>query len=278
MALIETKRDDIRDLSGVHLFHNGMSNCSQRVRLALCEKGVSYESHHIDLQKHENLSPDFRMLNPNAVVPVLVHDGRTYIESNDIIAYIDEQFDGPPLWPVDPTHHKVTEELLARSAKLQSSLKLLTFEFLLKPIAKKGVADARRKQAVLRDKTRNQFVQDFSSPSGFTRQQITTEVGELTLALEHLESALGQTRWLNGPDFGLADISWLPNVHRAVAMKYPLDRFSKIAQWYRITSNRSCFKNSISRFEPNPALAFMGIYTGYRAIRGTAISAFIRDW
>lgn len=160
MALIETKRDDIRNLTGVHLFHNGMSNCSQRVRLALCEKGVSSESHHIDLQKHENLTPKFRLFNPNAVVPVLVHDGRTYIESSDIVTDIDEQFDGLSLWPADPSRRQVTEELMVRSAKLQSCLKLLTFEFLLKQIAKNGAADTLREQT--------------SAPTHALRRQIAT--------------------------------------------------------------------------------------------------------
>jgi Glutathione S-transferase, N-terminal domain len=41
-------------------------------------------------------------LNPNGVVPTLVHDGRVIIESTLIIEYLDESFPDPPLMPSDP--------------------------------------------------------------------------------------------------------------------------------------------------------------------------------
>ena len=41
-------------------------------------------------------------LNPNAVVPTLVHDGKVIIESTVIMHYVDEVFPGPSLLPSDP--------------------------------------------------------------------------------------------------------------------------------------------------------------------------------
>lgn len=67
MPQIETIRADIGALQAVHLYHNHMSNCSQRVNLALCEKGVDYVSHHTDLQRQENLTAKFCALNPKKV-------------------------------------------------------------------------------------------------------------------------------------------------------------------------------------------------------------------
>ncbi|PJI86470.1 glutathione S-transferase [Yoonia maricola] len=274
MAEIETKRDDIRQLRGVHLFHNDMSNCSQRVRLALCVKGVAYESHPIDLQKHENLTPEFRALNPKAVVPVLVHDGRTYIESNDIVAYVEDMFDDPLFWPDDAERRAITQDLLARSADLQSSLKLLTYEFLLKPVAKRNAAKVQAKQAPIKDTARERFIRDFASRDGFSFAQITAATTAVKAAFDHLEDLLSQSPFLKGADFGLADISWLPNVHRALAMKYPLAGFPKVAEWYQSARKRRCFREAIIDFEPAPVVLFMKAYAAYRALRGTGISAF----
>src|SRR5262249_6058822 len=42
----------------------------------------------IDLAKMEHATPEYQSINPNGLVPTLIHDGRTYIESIDIIQYL----------------------------------------------------------------------------------------------------------------------------------------------------------------------------------------------
>src|SRR6202021_1035874 len=47
-------------------------------------------------------------LNPNGVVPTLVHDGNVICESSLILYYIDEAFPNPPLMPTTPVaRHRV---------------------------------------------------------------------------------------------------------------------------------------------------------------------------
>jgi len=41
-------------------------------------------------------------LNPNAVVPTLIHDGQVVIESSVILYYLDEAFPENPLMPTAP--------------------------------------------------------------------------------------------------------------------------------------------------------------------------------
>jgi hypothetical protein len=83
------------------LHHAWRSSASRRVRLCLEEKGLAYESHPVDLAKMEHHTPEYLRLNPNGVIPALVHDGRALHESGTICEYIDEAFDGPPLRPDD---------------------------------------------------------------------------------------------------------------------------------------------------------------------------------
>lgn len=65
----------------LELYHNAASTCSQKVRLILAEKGLSYERHAVDLISGEQHDPDYVRLNPNHVVPTLVHDAAVLAES-----------------------------------------------------------------------------------------------------------------------------------------------------------------------------------------------------
>lgn len=72
------------------LYHYGESLCSQMVRLALEEKQISYVSHHMHLElTGENLSRAFKKINPNVVVPVLIHNDAPLYNSWEIIRYLD---------------------------------------------------------------------------------------------------------------------------------------------------------------------------------------------
>jgi glutathione S-transferase len=70
------------------LYHGRTSVCSLKARLALAEKGVDFDSELLTL-RGDQFDPAYMRLNPNAVVPTLVHDGQVIIESTVIMHYID---------------------------------------------------------------------------------------------------------------------------------------------------------------------------------------------
>src|SRR5215469_2322740 len=86
----------------LYLYQGSTSVCSVKVRLALAEKGLAYGGEVLDLQRGDQHRPDYAKLNPNEVVPTLVHDGKIIIESTLIIEYLDEAFPTPALMPGDP--------------------------------------------------------------------------------------------------------------------------------------------------------------------------------
>lgn len=79
------------------LYHNDMSVCAAKVRTVLAEKGAAWEGVHMDLRAGDTQKHDYLKLNPNAVVPTLVHDGRVIIESTVICEYLDDAFPQNPL-------------------------------------------------------------------------------------------------------------------------------------------------------------------------------------
>src|SRR3984957_5101709 len=81
------------------LHHGWRSSASRRVRLCLEEKGLAYEGHVVDMLKMEHHTPEYLKINPNGVIPTLIHDGRPLHESGTICEYLDECWPEPPLRP-----------------------------------------------------------------------------------------------------------------------------------------------------------------------------------
>jgi len=81
------------------------SSASYRVRIALNLKGLTYETVPVHLLKDggQQLTPAFRQLNQDGLVPVLVtNDGQSLTQSLAIIDYLEETCATPALLPSDP--------------------------------------------------------------------------------------------------------------------------------------------------------------------------------
>jgi glutathione S-transferase len=72
------------------------------VRAVLLEKGLEWTTRIVDLTRMEQKRPEYLALNPNGVVPTLVHGERVIYESNVITEYLDDVFPTPRLYPRDP--------------------------------------------------------------------------------------------------------------------------------------------------------------------------------
>lgn len=86
----------------ITLYHDVPSSNSDRVKIALAEKHLSWEGVRIRLANREQKSPEFLKLNPYGKIPVLVEDGKVLFESCIINEYLDEKYPDPPLMPKDP--------------------------------------------------------------------------------------------------------------------------------------------------------------------------------
>ena len=72
------------------LYNAPQSTCSQRVRFVLNAKKLAFDEHRLDLFSGDQLKPDYLAINPNVVVPTLVHGGAVIIDSAVIMEYLDE--------------------------------------------------------------------------------------------------------------------------------------------------------------------------------------------
>jgi maleylacetoacetate isomerase len=86
------------------------SSAAFRVRIALNLKGLSYDTVPVHLLKNggEQLSDDYRKLNPDGLVPAFVdeasgaNDAKALTQSLAIMEYLDEAYPTPALLPATP--------------------------------------------------------------------------------------------------------------------------------------------------------------------------------
>ena len=85
----------------VILLDHAYSPPAVRVRIALKEKGIAFESKQEDFSNKSSLLLE---MNPvHKQIPVLIHNGKPICESLIIVEYIDEVWnDKSPLLPTDP--------------------------------------------------------------------------------------------------------------------------------------------------------------------------------
>lgn len=98
------------------LYSYWRSSAAHRVRIALNLKGLSYQITpvHLVRQGGEQHSEAFRAINPQGLVPVLVHKGQVLTQSLAICEYLDECFEPYPLLPA-----RSLERARVRSMALQ---------------------------------------------------------------------------------------------------------------------------------------------------------------
>jgi glutathione S-transferase len=86
-----------------------------RVRIALAEKRIEYETVEVDLDDRPAWIYE---KNPLGRVPVLEEDTFLLAESAVIDEYLDDRYPDPPLWPADPADRALGRMLVFRFDEL----------------------------------------------------------------------------------------------------------------------------------------------------------------
>jgi RNA polymerase-associated protein len=84
----------------VLLYEHPVSPYAQKVKIALAEKGVPFETRLPDLLGGED--PAFAAANPRREVPALVDGDVAVFDSTVILEYIEDRWPTPPLLPREP--------------------------------------------------------------------------------------------------------------------------------------------------------------------------------
>jgi glutathione S-transferase len=242
----------------IELYHNGMSVTSQKVRFALAEKGLEWRSHTLNLRAGDQQKPEYVRLNPNALVPTLVHDGRVVIESTLINEYIDDAFPEPPLKPADPyARWRMRMWTRALDDSIHFAMGSLTYpiayshEYAGKPREEIEAYLAAIPDPARRARNRENILKGLGS------SYFADAVRRYHRMLVDIDRALRGGPWLAGDTFSLADIGYAPYVTKLdqLAFRPWFDGIGpRVGDWYDRIRKRAGYEAAIAKWV-NPTVA-----------------------
>ncbi len=110
------------------LYTHPLSGNAYKAELLLSHLGAEFEKINIDIFRGENRTDEFRKLNPNCKIPVLVDGDFVMWESNALLFYIARKFAPNSYLPEDPeAFGKVAQWVVFGKTTLDTSLALARF-------------------------------------------------------------------------------------------------------------------------------------------------------
>ena len=248
----------------LELYHHGSSACSAKVRFALAEKELSWSSRYVDILAGEQFKPEFVALNPKAVVPVLVHDGVVIVESTVICEYLEESFPGTPIYPRSPRERaQVRVWTKAVDEELHPACSAITYVVSHRyTILRKGAGSfedflARGAgEGLAARMLKWQWIQQ-----GLEAPGAADKIRLYDAYLNKMEHALGESEWLVGERFTMADIAMTPYVNRLAALTmhelWERGRLPRVERWFARVRARPTFRPALVGWVPKELAAEM---------------------
>jgi glutathione S-transferase/GST-like protein len=173
----------------------------------LSEKGVPFRHNYIDMGQYEQFSPQFLSINPDGTIPAIVHDGFVMTESTPAMEYIDDAFDGPSLRPQSPFWRwRMRMVLRAMDNEIAPALAMIASNRLAAPrFVGRDPAELEREleKIPLPERRASWRKLMFQATPQEDLDESQRRVSEGIVWFERL---LGETSWLAGDTFSLADI------------------------------------------------------------------------
>jgi glutathione S-transferase len=196
----------------------------RRVRIFLAEKGISVPTVQVDLRNNEQLSPAFRAINPDATVPALELDDGTHInDAVGICIYFEAIHPQPALMGE-------TAEQKALTASWQREVERNGFFAVME---------------AFRNATPGLKGRALPGPHDYEQIPALAERGRLRVRHFHeqMDARLGQSEFVAGPRYSIADITALIAVDFAARAKMPIaDNLSHLRRWHAQVSARPSAK------------------------------------
>jgi maleylpyruvate isomerase len=202
------------------------SGTSHRLRIALNLKRVSYEQVAIDLRRENHLTPQYKSINPQQLVPALDVGGRILTQTPAIMEWLEERHPSPPLLPKDPEQRAQVRTLAA----------IVGCD--VHPVNNRRILETLRKD----------FGADEDAINRWCRRWITEGFDALeTLIADNVDRG----RYCVGDAPTLADVYLVPQVESARRFKLDLSRWPTLMLIDRACGELDAFQRATPANQPD---------------------------
>jgi glutathione S-transferase len=218
----------------LELYHSINSVCAQKVRIALEEKGQKAKDHLMTL-RGDQYEPAYLKLNPNGVVPTLIHDGVPITESSLILYYIDDAFPEPPLMPKPPRQRhcmRMYNKLI--DDYVHNSCTILTFATAFRPAFLKMTPEAWQAEINKTPLKRRAEYKRSVIERGLDSEFVAEALAHHRKLLSWMADSLKSGPYLAGEGFSNADCAAIPYILRLELLKLSgmWERYPAVAEWW----------------------------------------------
>jgi maleylacetoacetate isomerase len=177
------------------------SSAAYRVRIALNLKQLDYAIQPVHLLKNEQQQESYIALNPSQLVPSLIDQDQSFIQSLNILEYLEERYPSLPLLPTD----------LVERAKVRAFSQTIACD--IHPLDNLRVLKYLKHELAVNDEQKNQWYQHWII-EGFKSLEM------------QLKDSNGQ--FCFGTQATFADCCLIPQVYNAKRFNVDISDFPKI--------------------------------------------------
>ncbi|KAL6982639.1 glutathione transferase [Sarracenia purpurea var. burkii] len=218
--------------TAVKVYGPSISVAVSRVLACLLEKDVQFQLITINLAKAEHKKPDFLKLQPFGQVPAFQDESISLFESRAICRYVSDKYvnqGNKGLYGTNPLEKASIDQWLeAEGQSFSPPSSALVFQLAFAP--------------------RMKIKQDEGA--------IKLNKAKLAKVFDVYEKRLGESRYLAGDEFTLADLSHLPNTQYLVSATDKEELFTSrenVGRWWGEISSRESWKKVVEmQKSPSP--------------------------
>ncbi|KAH7523456.1 hypothetical protein FEM48_Zijuj06G0013000 [Ziziphus jujuba var. spinosa] len=208
----------------VKVYGPPISTAVSRVLACILEKDVQFQLIPVNMSKGEHKKPDFLKIQPFGQVPAFQDDNISLFESRAICRYICEKYadkGNKGLYGTNPlARASIDQWLEAEGQSFNPPSSALVFQLAFAPRMK-----LKQDQVVIKQNEE-----------------------KLRKVLDIYEKRLGDSQFLAGDEFSLADLSHLPNSHYLMSATDTRDLFTSrknVERWWDEISSRDSWKKVV---------------------------------